>query len=104
MQAIGAAKKLQVFPYGKIAVESEFLRDIADVAACRGPGVPQVDPGDMDETAACGQKPAQHAEGGGFAGAIWPQQAKNLAAPDGKRDMVHGDEIAEIRAPGPSLR
>ena len=42
-----------------------------------------------------GQQPAQHAEGGGLAGAVRPQQAKDLAARHLERGAGHGGEIAE---------
>ena len=47
----------------------------------------------------CGAgQPQQHLDGGGFAGAVRPQEAENLAPPNLQGQVGHGDRFAELFA------
>ena len=54
-----------------------------------------VDAGDQRAAGARAQQAAQHADDGRFAGAVRPEEAHDLAAPDAKADVIDRDEGAE---------
>ena len=50
-----------------------------------------------DPRAAIGgsQQGRQHGDRGGLAGAVWSEEAEDLAPPDREVHVIHGDEVAE---------
>src|SRR5262249_36243658 len=91
-QAVSTSEELEVLCHRKLAIEREFLRDIANVLACRGSRIAQVRPRHLQRPAACRQQATEHAEGGRLAGPVRPQQSENLAAPYVKSHAVDGGE------------
>src|SRR6185437_14144215 len=94
-QAIDAGEEIEILRDAQITIEREFLRHVAEPAAGLGGVAPQIEAGDAAFAGAWLQKPAQHLEGGRFAGAVGAEEAKNLAARDGEGNIVGGGEIAE---------
>ena len=95
VQAVDAGEEAQVLPHRQFGIEREALRHVADPRARRGGCVQQVQAGDLGAAAGGRQQAAQHAEGGGLAGAVRPQQAEDFAALHGEADVVDRDESAE---------
>ena len=94
-QAVGAAEETQVLEHGQVAVQGKTLGHVADARPGRGRGGAQVEPGHGAVAAGDGQQAAEHAEGGGLAGAVGAEQAEDLAAPHPEAHPVHGREAAE---------
>ena len=55
-----------------------------------------IDAGDQRAAGARPQQAAQDADDGRFAGAVRPQKAHDLAAPDAKVHVIDGDESCRI--------
>jgi len=95
VQAIDAGEEAQVLPHRQFGIEREALRHVADPRARSGGCVQHVHAGDPGAAAGRGQQTAQHAEDGGLAGTVRPQQPEDFPPLHGEADMVHGDERAE---------
>ena len=81
--------KIQVFPSGHIPVEAHVVRQIAD-AALDADGIPRtVLSGDRGEALRGLRKAQKHQRGRGLPGAVWSQEAENLAFFDGQIQLVH---------------
>jgi hypothetical protein len=94
-QAVGAGEEGQVLADREVGIEREALRHVADaLAQALGLGG-DVDPGHPGASLRGRREPAQHADQGGLAGAVGPEQAEDLAPPDGQRDLIDGKEAAE---------
>src|SRR5262249_34961339 len=57
--------------------------------------VAKVDAGDASVALGRLEQAAEHAEGGGLAGAVWPEQAEDFAGVHFERDVRGGTEVAE---------
>jgi hypothetical protein len=93
-QVIEAAPEGQVLPGGEVVIEGDLLRHDADAGAngqavsCDGVAV------DLSRAGAGCDQAAQHGDGSRLARAVGAQQAEDLAAQDGERDVVNGDQVA----------
>ena len=82
-QTVGAGKEGQILADREVGIEREALRHVADALAQapwlgadinpRHPGMPRRGR----------QEAAEHADQGGLAGTVGPEQAENLTRPDG---------------------
>ena len=90
--AVDAGDEFQVLAHREILIEAEALRHVADVALdLVGLGADVV--AEAGAVALVGrEQPAQHADGGGLAGAVGPEEAVDRAALD-----LHG-QVAHHRA------
>src|SRR5260370_10676111 len=94
-EAVDAAVELQVFRDGKIVVEAEVLRHVADALAHGfrfGPHVQTFDPG---RSSAERQKSGEHFDDGGLSAAVGAEETKDFAFFDSEAHVVHGGEVAE---------
>src|SRR5262249_55676668 len=66
------------------------LRQITDQPACLNRTVNDIESANSNGAGGRRDEAGDHAHGGGFAGAIRPQEPKHLAAFNGKRDSVDG--------------
>ena len=79
-QTIDAGKEIKVLANGKIAIEREFLRHVAEpVAGLRGIA-PEIETSHPALTLCWLQQTAEHLESGGLAGAVGAEQTEDLAA------------------------
>src|ERR1700694_3230285 len=91
-QAVDATVELQVFREGRIVVESEVLRHVADVLANSfriGPHVKTFDPG---RSSAERQKSGEHFDYRGFSAAVGAAESEDFGFFDAKADVVHGGD------------
>ncbi len=96
VQAVDAAEKGEVFLPGQVLIEGKTLGHVTDVVFDLG-----VFPDDVEAPhpalAAGGQQQAvEHADGGGLARPVGPQEAENLPPVDLKADVVHRLEVPEM--------
>ena len=84
-----------ILPHGQVRVEAETLAHIADLALDPfGPGrkytAQYLQPAFLriEDT-------GQHAQGGGLAGTVGADQAKELSLGDGEGQAIHGGQLAE---------
>ena len=93
-QAVRLAPVRQVLLRAEIVVERELLRDDPELLP-RGQSVEHhVVTEHAHAPAGRLQQPRDAANRGGLAGAVWPEQTKDLAGRHGERHTVDGDEIA----------
>jgi hypothetical protein len=92
---IDAAIEEEVFGDGEVGIEGEFLGHVSD-AALDGFGIANnVKAEDRGRTGRGFEDAAEHADDGGFTGAVGAEQTEDFAALDGEGDVVNGDELAE---------
>ncbi len=94
-EAVDAGDELQVLQDRQVLVEREALRHVADVVLdLLALGADVV--AERRAAAAVGrQQPAQHAQGGGLAGAVGAEEAVDLAAAHAHRQVAHDHLAAE---------
>ncbi len=95
-QSIDAGEEAQVLLHGQVAVEGELLRHIAEALTRLAGADFKIHIQHQRLTGGRHQQAAHHLKGGGFARAVRAEQAKDLAALDGKIDLVGGGEIAKL--------
>ena len=93
--AVEACEEAKVLDDFEIVVERKLLRHVADVLANGFRVAAYVEAGDLRAAGGRLEQAAQHADGGGFARAIGPEEAEDFAFGDGEIEMVDGDKIAE---------
>ncbi len=93
---VEAAEEAQILAHGEVAVEREFLRHVADMRAHRLGLAADVEAGHRGASGARPQQPAQHADGGRFAGAVRADEPHDLALGDAEIEPVDGGEGAEF--------
>src|SRR3954465_14809343 len=93
-EAIELAEVLHHFPGGHAVVDGgvggKKADALADLAWLGG----DVESVDLRKAAGRLQDRAENAHGGGLAGAVGPQQAKNLAGPGDKADVINRHNLA----------
>lgn len=95
VEAVEASVELEVFEGGEFVVEGEFLGHIADEAFDLFGGLFDVEAGDFGGSFGGFEDAAEHADDGGFAGAVGAEEAKDGAFGDVEGDVVDGGEVAE---------
>ena len=88
---------LEVAPTRQRPVDDRLLEHDRARPARRerlGDDVPAGEPGGAGGR---GDGPGEHADGGGLAGAVGPQEAEDLAGEDVEVDATHGLHIARVR-------
>ena len=93
--AIGGCVEIQVLQNGQIVVQAEALRHVANLRADLPGLFRHGQPHNAGRTGSRFDQPQQHANGGGLAGAVWPEKPEYLAVSDLEIDLVHGGEIAK---------
>ncbi len=102
-EAVNPAEKGEVLLGGEVFVEGEALGHVAD-AGLDAVLVPDDVEAVHPALAGGGQQEAvQHADGGGLAGAVRPQEAEDFTLGHRKADAVHGPEFAEVPGQVPDL-
>jgi len=100
-QAVDAGEEVEVLLNGQLFVKGELFGHVADVLphlfGSRATSYPATLP-----TPELGSRIPRHPDGGGLAGAVGSQEAEHLAPPDLEAYPVHGHELAEALAEGPS--
>jgi hypothetical protein len=93
--AVDARDEFKIFAHREVIVEAEALRHVADaIFDLRRLGADFVT--EAGAAALIGrQQPAQHADGGGLAGAVRPKEAENGAASDLHGQVAHHLTAAE---------
>ena len=97
VQAVDAAEKGEVFLPGQVLIEGKTLGHVTDVVFDLGVFPDDVEAPHPALAAGGQQQPVEHADGGGFARPVGPQEAENLPPVDLKADVVHRLEIPEMR-------
>ena len=95
-QAVDAAEELDVLVDGERLVEREALRHVANATLHAFGIATDVDAADQGRAGGGSQQAAQHADGGGLAGAVGAQEAEHLALLHRERQVVHRHEVAEL--------
>ena len=85
--AVEPGEESQVFDHLEIVVERELLRHVADVLAHGFRFTANIVSGNLCAAGGGLQQAAEHANGGGLAGAVRPEEAKDLAFSDFKIDV-----------------
>ena len=93
--AVNPAEEVDVLFHGEIVVERELLRHVADVLADLFGILGDVEAGHGAPAGGGRQQPAEHADDGGFAGAVGTQETEDLALVHLEGDVIDGHEIAE---------
>ena len=101
LNLVAAGEMVYVFPDFEIAVDGEEVREVADVLLGAGGMLLNVDVVDRDFAGGGSEQTTDHFEGGGFAGAVGTDEAKDFALWDMQGEMVGGNE--KIRAGGAGL-
>ena len=95
--ALGEAKAdqprgvAQIIGGGEIVVEADRVGQIADAPLDRKRLARRIEAEHAHLACRDVGQPEHHQDGGGLAGAVGAEQAENLAAADGERDVVDGD-------------
>src|SRR5947207_14424082 len=87
--------------HGQLVVERKFLGHVADERFDAVGFARHVVPGDCGPALRRLEQAAQHANDGGFAGAIWAEETEDGTLTDRETDVIDGGEAAE--APGQVL-
>ncbi len=99
-EAVGCAVEAQILQDGQVVIQAEALGHIPDARAdLRGVGVH----GHAQHLYRAGgglHQAQQHADGGGLARAIRPEEAEDLSAADFEIDAIHSGEVAEAFGQG----
>ena len=98
VEPVDAAEERDVLIDGQLLVEREALRHVADAALDALGIAVDVDAADERRPGRGPQQAAQHADGGGLAGAVAAEEAEDLAGADVERHVVDGDEARRIGA------
>src|SRR5579871_5768883 len=93
--AVDAAEEIDVLFHSEVVVEREFLRHVPDVMLDGFRLGHDVESADRGGAGGWQKQSAEHADGGGFSGAVRSEEAEDFAAPDVERDVVDGEEVAE---------
>ena len=84
----------QIIGGGEVVVEADRVGQIADAALDRERLARRIEAEHAHLAFRDVGQPEQHQDGRRLAGAVGPEQAENLPAPDGERDVVDGDRRA----------
>jgi hypothetical protein len=95
VETVGTGEKAQVLQHAEIRVKGKTLCHVAQPRARLGRGMAQVEPGHLYLSGRHRQQPAEHAKGGGLAGAIGAQQTEDLALLHAEADALNRIEIPE---------
>ena len=81
----------EIVKYAQAPENRGFLRQIADTATCPGMQRQQADIFIVDNNVAsvARHNADHHVEGRGFTGAVWPEEANDLARVHGQTDIFH---------------
>ncbi len=93
--AVKLGEDCEVFQRAQFQVAGHGLRNDADGLAHVVGLAHDVEVVDARRAGGRRHEGGQHADQGGFAGAVGTEQAENLAVAHGKIQPVHGDKIAE---------
>ena len=92
--------KSQVLAHAQVLVEREALGHVADAPAQRLGLAGHAQAEHRRRAAARREQPAEHADRGGLAGAVGPEEAVDGLARDLEVDVVDGGERAEAARSG----
>ena len=94
MQAMNLGKERDVFVDREIAIQAEALREVADRLRDAQMLLYRIAIEHANRATAGLQQAAHQPDRRGLSGAIGADQAEHLAGVDGKRQIVHGDDVA----------
>ena len=95
-EAVDPAEKGEVFLAGQVIVQGKALGHITDVLFDLGVFPDDVETSHLTLAAGGQEQPVEHADGGGFARPVGPQETENLPPVDLKADVVHRLKIPEM--------
>ena len=90
--AAQAADELEVLEAGEMGVDLGFLGDVAEMGAEGGEVLVDVAAGEEDFAAGGLDEADDHLNGGGFAGAVGPEVAEDVAGGEGEADVFDGGD------------
>src|SRR6185503_2292945 len=96
LEAIDSAKEADVLIDGEPFVQREALRHVADALLDAFRVAADVDAADGRGAARRRQQAAQHPNRRRLAGAVRAKEAENLALGDVEREVIDGEEVAEL--------
>ena len=93
--AVNPAEEIDVLFHGEIVVKRELLRHVADILADLFGIFGDVEAGHLAVARRGSEQAAEHADDGGFSGAVGSQKAEDFALGYLEGNVVDGREIAE---------
>jgi hypothetical protein len=92
---VNPAEEIDVLFHGEVVIERELLRHVADIPADLFRILGHVEARHRAPAGSGRQEAAEHADDGGLAGAVRPQETEDFALLHLEGNVVHGHEVAK---------